>query len=207
MPTRKRAAPLDARPSMTPALERVIAGVIAVSPEFLGLDARRILVVALGAHGDAVASVRSLAKVSKRVVVAGEVRVVELGLRPRFFQAGDAPRRVATLIHELLHLDTAPARAKAGALLEEKRHTNRSHAAHETETRAIARRFLDVTAASGDDADATALLCLAHHGEVLLRQWLRRPVDGTEHTSFDDDDVFEGPLHISTPLSARGGWW
>lgn len=191
----------DPRPSLTPALERVVADVVDRSAELNGLDPRAILVVALGAHGDAVASVRSLHDVSKRVVVGGHARTVELGLRPRFFlDDADAPRRLATLVHELLHLDTSPAGVKRGALLEGRRHKNRSHAVHEKDARRIANNYLELT-------KEDALLCLAHDGEVMLRHWLRRPVETTSRAAFDDDDVFEGPLRIVTPPKLRGGWW
>ncbi len=52
-------APADNRPVLTPALERIIDVCVSTLPSLAGLRADDILVVALGAHGDAVASVRS----------------------------------------------------------------------------------------------------------------------------------------------------
>src|SRR5262245_49543802 len=124
-------ATLDSRPSLTPALESVIDDVIARVPAFHGITG--VLIVGLAAHGSAAASVRSLANVAKSVVVDGKKCRVELGLRPAFFLEGDAPRRLATLVHEILHLDPK----KPGALLEDNRHARRSHGAHEKEARAI----------------------------------------------------------------------
>ena len=54
--------------------------------------------------------------------------------------------------------------------------------------------------------DPLPLLCLAHHGEVLMRQWRHRPLDGVPRT-FTDRDVFEGPLLMRTPKGGRGSWW
>lgn len=186
----------DARPDLTPAVERLLEDITQRLAELEALRAAELLVVGLAAHGTVVASVRSLDTVSQSVRVEGQRRRIELGLRPGFFLAGDAPRRLVTLIHELLHLDPH----HSGRLLESKRHRVRSHAAHEAEARALARAYLT-------SADPVRLLCLAHDGEVLLRQWRIRPCDDTTRRRFTDRDVFHGPVRMHTPPSARGGWW
>jgi predicted metallopeptidase len=185
----------DPRPDLTPAIERVLLRLCAL-PALEGIDARRVVVVAHGAHGSAAASVRSLVGSMKRCTLDGDRRLVELCLRPPFFLDGDAPRRLATLAHELLHLD----RSRAGALLEENRHARRSHASLEKEARAIANELLE-----GDNP--LDVLCLAHDGEVLMRQWRVRPGDSTRARTFGDRDVFTGPVRMRTPARARGGWW
>lgn len=184
---------LDLRPSLTPALEALVAQLVKLD-DLAGLRAHDILIVALGAHGSAVASVRSLDGAT--VTIARKRRRVELGLRPAFFLDGDAPRRLATLVHELLHLDPN----KPGALLDERRHARRSHAKHEEHARALSKQWLEHN-------DPLPLLCLAHHGEVLLRTWRNRPVDDTARKTFTDRDVFEAPLIMNTPKGARGSWW
>ena len=187
---------VDPRPLLTPALEALLVDVVARVPELAGIACGDIVVVALGAHAHSAASVRALGDVAHSVHVDGKKRRVELGLRPPWFHGGDAPRRLATLVHELLHLDPhAP-----GRLLEANRHKNRSHAKLEKEARAIAVRYLDA-------GDPTLVLCLAHEGEVLMRQWRHRPFDTTAKTRFTDDDVFHGPVRMITPSGARGGWW
>lgn len=186
----------DPRPVLTTALEGVLSDLVGRVPEFAGIDAAQILVVALSAHGSAVASVRSLDGAARAVHVGGQRRRIELGLRPGFFLDGDAPRRATTLIHELLHLDPG----RPGALLEHRRHRVHSHRAHEAEARALSRRYLAA-------ADPLRVLCLAHEGEVLLRQWRRRPCDETARRRFTDADVFDGPVRMYTPAAARGGWW
>jgi hypothetical protein len=186
-------APRDPRPSLTPALDALIAQLVTLD-DLRGLRAHDILVVALGAHGTVAASVRSLDGAT--VTVARKRRRIELGLRPPFFLDGDAPRRLTTLLHELLHLDPR----KPGALLEERRHAQRAHAKHEEHARVLAKQWLD-------HHDPLPLLCLAHHGEVLMRTWRNRPVDDAARKTFTDRDVFEAPLLMHTPQGARGSWW
>lgn len=187
---------LDPRPRLTAALDRVLLDVCAAIPELSGLEPASILVVGLAAHGGAAASVRELGRVARGVSIEGHHRKIELGLRPPFFLEGDASRRLGTLVHELLHIDPAdPSR-----LLEDNRHDKKSHAALEKEARAMATRYLE-------RSDPAGLLCLAHHGEVLLRQWKHRPFETTRGRRFDDEDVFEGPIVMQTPAGMRGGWW
>jgi hypothetical protein len=185
----------DPRPDLTPALERVLHNLCALGP-LHGIDARHIVVVAHGAHGGAAASVRSLAGQMKRCTLAGDKKLWELCLRPPFFHEGDAPRRLATLAHELLHLDPK----RPGAILEENRHARRSHASLEREARALASVFLATP-------DALDVLCLAHEGEVLMRQWLVRPAESTKARTFTARDVLLGPVRMRTPPRSRGGWW
>jgi hypothetical protein len=195
-PTRPARVVIDPRPDWTPALERVLSGVVDHVPALSGLDTRDVVVVGLSAHGMGAASVRELRDVAARVVIDGRRRRIELGLRPPFLLDADAPRRLATLVHELLHLDPA----RPGRLLDDNRHATRSHASLEREARDHARRLLDVL-------DPALLLALAHDGEVLLRQWRHRPAETTKRRAFGDDDVFSGPVVVHTPVDRRGGWW
>jgi hypothetical protein len=185
----------DLRPLLTPALEAVLLQ-LGREPELVGIDTHRIVVVAGAAHGTAVASVRPLAGCARSCRVSGRVRAVELCLRPPFFLHGTPSRRLATLVHELLHLDPD----RPGVLREENRHARRSHVSLEREARTITKRVLT-------QADPAAWLCLAHHGEVLMRQWRHRPIDGTAQRRFTDADVFDAPVVMHTPPAARAGWW
>lgn len=187
---------LDPRPRLTPALERVLLELCSGIPELAGLEPASILVVGLAAHGTAAASVRELSRIARSVTIEGKRRTIELGLRPAFFLEGDASRRLGTLVHELLHVDPE----HPGCLLDDNRHTNKSHAALEKQARAVAARYLE-------RADPAGLLCLAHQGEALLRQWQRRPCETTRGARFGDDDVFAGPIVMHTPAGMRGGWW
>jgi hypothetical protein len=187
---------VDARPDLTPALEALVALMIASTPALAGLKAERILVVALGAHGPAVASIRPFAGAARSVKIDGHRRTIELGLRPAFFLDGDGPRRLATLCHELLHLDPA----RDGALLEENRHATRSQRSLDKQARTMAEHLIA-------SAPPLAALCLAHHGEVRLRAWRRRPCDTTPRAAFVDGDVFSSIVMMHTAADRRGGWW
>jgi hypothetical protein len=195
-PARAARVLVDPRPDWTPALERLLGAVVDNVPSLAGLDPGDVVVVGLSAHGTGAASVRELRDVAGRVIVDGRRRRIELGLRPPFLLDADAPRRLATLVHELLHLDPA----RPGRLLDDNRHARRSHASLEREARDHARRLLDVL-------DPALLLSLAHDGEVLLRQWRHRPAETTKRRAFGDDDVFVGPVVVRTPADRRGGWW
>lgn len=184
-------------PSLTPHLDALLAATVDAVDELRGLDPSSVVVVALAAHGTAAASVRSLEGAAKSVVVGGARRRIELGLRPPFFLDGDATRRLATLVHELLHLDPK----RAGRLLEEARHAVRPHAAHERRARAIAKELLL------QDAVVRLLAPLAHDGEATLRAWKHRPIEETARRAFTDRDVIEAPLVVRTPRRLRSVWW
>jgi hypothetical protein len=181
------------RPDLTPALEHLLAEMVAHAPALHRVDVGVVVVVAVSAHGMSAASVRELAPCARSVVVGGVKRSVELALRPPFFLGGDAPARLATLVHELLHLE-------GKGLREENKHDQKTHAALEKEARAIAKALIG-------KLEPRALLCLAHHGEVSLRAWKHRPTEITKRRAFDDDDVYAQPLDIVTPADRRGGWW
>jgi len=189
-------ARLDCRPDLTPALEALVGLVVKSTPALAGLKAEQIVVVALGAHGPAVASIRPFTGAARSVKIDGQRRTIELGLRPAFFLDGDGPRRLATLCHELLHLDPA----HDGALLEGNRHATRSPRSLDKQARAIAEHVIAT-------APPLAVLCLAHHGEVRLRAWRRRPCDTTARSAFTDADVFSSTVTMHTPADRRGGWW
>lgn len=189
------APPRDPRPVLVEPLERLLAVIIADTPELSGLDATGILLVAQGAHGRAAASVRSLVADAHRVEIGGHLRKAEVALRPPFFRDGDATARLTTLLHELLHLDPAA----PGALLDENRHEHRAHAEHEEQARAIAARWLE-------RADLELIAPLGHDGEVLMRTWKHRPVPGADQQSYGDVDVFLTPILIRTPAPRRTTW-
>jgi hypothetical protein len=189
-------APADPRPQLTRPLERLIADLISRCEPLQGLDPADVLVVAAGAHGRAAASVRSLDDVAERVHVEGARRRVELALRPPFFLEGEATARLTTIVHELLHLDPA----RAGRLLEARRHQRRAHAEHEAHAQNVAQGWLD-------DGDLALLAPLGHDGEVLLRTWRHRPVPDAKQRRYGDDDVFSTPVRLRTPKRVRTTWW
>ncbi|MFZ9886496.1 MAG: hypothetical protein ACO3JL_03245, partial [Myxococcota bacterium] len=105
-------------------------------------------------------------------------------------------RRVATLVHELLHLDPkAP-----GRLLEANRHRLRPHEEHDAEAQELTELWLR-------QAELPLLAPLGHEGEVLMRQWRVRPVPETATLRFSDKDLFLAPIVMHTPLPCRTVWW
>jgi hypothetical protein len=186
----------DPRPALDRPLSRLLAALCRDLEGLGALDPSQVLPVAVSAHGAAAASVRSLDDVAASVKVDGKRRRWELALRPPFFLAGDPTRRLATLVHELLHLDPT----RPGQLLADRRHRVRSHEDHEQQARALAREWLSV-------GELTLLSCLGHHGEVLMRQWKRRPVVSTAGQRFGGRDLFVGPVRLQTPARYRSVWW
>ena len=185
----------DPRPDLTTALEGILNVILERAFEDTVLNANDILVVGAGAHGYGVASIRPL-RGCGRVVVNGHRRLMELALRPRFFLEGDGTSRLATLIHELLHLDPD----RVGALRESYRHQHRTQDDVDAEAGEIAASVLL-------PEGLTPFLGLAHDGEVLLRHWRHRPIEETADRIFGDDDVFLAPIRMTTPDDRRGGWW
>lgn len=186
----------DFRPTLDAPLARLLADLTRKLPELAGIDAQAILPVAVSAHGTAAASVRSVSGCARSVRVSGHARHWELALRPPFFLHGDPTRRLATLVHELLHLDPK----RPGALLAHRRHKVRSHQEHEAQARELARSWLA-------EADVELLGPLGHHGEALMRQWRYRPTEDTKDRAFTGRDLFVGPVVMRTPRRSRSVWW
>lgn len=186
----------DPRPLLDGPLELLLQDLVRLTPTLSPLPVREILVVAASAHGSAAASIRSLDGCAADVVVDGYRRRWELALRPPFFLEGDATRRLGTLMHELLHLDTS----RPGQLLECARHENRSHAAHEELAVELANGWLK-------RGDLSLLAPLGHCGEVKIRQWKIRPIPATVERRFTDADLFYGTVQLMTPREHRTVWW
>lgn len=186
----------DPRPRIDTALDAIVAALIGAAPSLSPLNPSSIALVALSAYGTAAASVRSLEGTAKKIVLGGEVKTIEIGLRPAFFQEGDLVGRVVTLVHEMLHLDPE----SPGALRASYRHVERSQQAVDQEAEEVAKDVIG-------EIDPVVLAPLAHDGEVLMRAWMRRPVPATKEMRFDDKDVFRTPIRMRTPPEARSSWW
>ena len=166
------------------------------TPALDGIDSKTIVVVALSAFGTAAASVRALDGMAEKVVLGGQRKYIEIGLRPPFFREGDLVGRLETLMHELLHLDPNT----PGALRDDYRHDERTQAEVDAEARTLVDTLLQTI-------DPVLVAPLGHDGEVLMRHWARRPVGHTASRSFDDKDVYLAPVRMLTPKGARSTWW
>lgn len=186
----------DPRPLLGEKLQRLLDDLCTHVPALGGISGQDILVVAVSAHGRAAASIRSLRDVARGVSVGGRKCLVELALRPPFFLDADPARRVATLVHELLHLDPR----SPGDLLEAHRHRLRPHAEHDAEAQHLAEQWLQ-------QAELSLLAPLGHDGEVMMPQWRTRPVPETASLSFSERDLFLGPVVMQTPADHRTVWW
>ena len=97
-------------------------------------------------------------------------------------------RTGTTLLHELLHIS----KPFDGTLDPERRHSKVPPARFEALLRPLVKRYLQ-------EGDAALLGALAHHGEVLARQWLERPTGrGNGKQTYTEKDLFLGPVQMIT---------
>lgn len=183
-------------PPLHKALPLLLDKIVQESAELRGLRPESILTVFHGAHGGIAASVRELSEAADKVTVGGAQRHIEMVLRPPFFQDGDAPRRLTTLVHELLHIDPLSPMSLRDAY----RHENRPHAEHEEQAREIAVRLLATL-------PANILAPLAHHGMVEMKMWVQRPVRSSTRMTYEDRDLMNVVVPMNTPQPARSTWW
>ena len=176
-------------------------------PEFHHLRAEQILVVSGEARRASRATVRPMRFPGGRleqaarpgrgrqrrpkVTFRGHEILYVITLRPLFFRASTLEERVETILHELFHL---PVRFD-GTLDEARRHSvmGRSFGAA---LRPLVRRYLAACPAS-------LLTPFAINGEVLVRQWLERPVKSFAESEsvrqrFSEAQTFLGPVRMIT---------
>src|SRR6266478_5262769 len=157
MPTRRAA-----RPNATLLCRRLAADMARKLSELSHIQPARILFVAGEARRGSRATIKPLA--GTRVLLNGKRARYCITLRPKFFRASTPEQRVATLLHELLHISPR----FDGRLDPERRHSHLGQERFEGLLRPLLKRHL----AGGD---ATLIGGQAHHGEVIPRQWLERP--------------------------------
>ena len=174
------------RPNATLLCRRVVEDMIRRLPELAHVRASRILFVAGEARRGSRATIRPLGE--GRVVLRGRKALYCVTLRPKFFRSSAPEQRVATLLHELLHI----ARPFDGTLDPDRRHSKVPAARFEALLRPLVKRYLA-------EGDAALLGALAHDGEVLARQWLERPTarrNGKQ--TYTEKDLFLGPIQMIT---------
>lgn len=182
---RARRAP---RPNATLLCRRVAADMARRLPELSHVRAGRILFVAGEARRGSRATVRALVGKGKpKVLLRGQRALYAITLRPRFFRSSTPEQRVATLLHELLHLSTS----FDGTLRDDLRHKHLPAGRFEELLGPLLRRYLA-------EGDATLLAALAHDGEVLARQWLERPTARGGRRRYTERQLFLGPVQMIT---------
>jgi predicted metallopeptidase len=177
------------RPNATLLCRRVVADMVRTLPELSHIRASRILFVAGEARRGSRATIRPMGgKGRPRVSLKGRRALYCITLRPKFFRASTPEQRVATLLHELLHVSPK----FDGTLDPERRHSRMREGRFEALLRPLLRRYLT-------DGDASLLGGLGHHGEVLARQWLERPTPRTSARQiYTEKHLFFGPVMMVT---------
>jgi predicted metallopeptidase len=166
----------------------VAANLARTLPEMSHLKASRILFVAGEARRASRATVKPLGgKGGHRVVLQGRRVLYLVTLRPKFFRSSTPEQRVATLLHELLHINPR----FDGTLAAERRHDRLPGEAFDELLDPLLRRYL----AAGDPA---LLAALGYDGEVLARQWLERPTGPAGRRKYTEADLFLGPVVMVT---------
>ena len=182
---RARRAP---RLNATLLCRRVVEDIAKKLPEMAHVRASRILFVAGEARRGSRATVRPLGATGTPAVKLRNKRALyAVTLRPKFFRASTPEQRVETLLHELFHISPA----FDGTLAEERRHSLLPARRFEAFLKPLLRRYLA-------KADATLLAGLAHHGEVVARQWLERPTGKGGRRVYTEKQLFVGPLTMLT---------
>ena len=174
------------RPNVTLLCRRIVADMAKRLPEFSHVRPARILFVAGEARRGSRATIRPLAKA--KIALKGRRAMYCVTLRPRFFRASTPEQRVATLLHELLHISPA----FDGRLDPARRHAELPKGKFEALLRPLVRRYL----AAGD---AALLGGMAYHGEALARQWLERPTTRRSgRQTYTEKHLFVGPVQMLT---------
>lgn len=177
------------RPNATLLCRRVVADMVRTLPELSHIRASRILFVAGEARRGSRATIRPMGgKGRPRVSLKGRRALYCITLRPKFFRASTPEQRVATLLHELLHISPH----FDGTLDAERRHSRMGDGKFEALLRPLLRRYLT-------DGDASLLGGLGHHGEVVARQWLERPTPRSNaRQNYTEKHLFLGPVMMVT---------
>ncbi len=177
------------RPNATLQCRRIVADMVRTLPELSHIKAWRILFVAGEARRGSRATIRPLGgKGRARVSLKGRRALYCVTLRPKFFRASTPEQRVATLLHELLHVSPRC----DGTLDPERRHSRLGQGRFDALLKPLLRRYLA-------DGDASLIGALAHDGEVLARQWLERPTPRSSPADiYTERHLFLGPVLMVT---------
>ena len=177
------------RPNATLLCRRVVADMVRALPELSHIRPSRILFIAGEARRGSRATIRPLGGSGRaRVTIKGRRALYCVTLRPKFFRASTPEQRVATLLHEVLHIGPR----FDGGLDPERRHSRLGQDRFEALLRPLLKRYL----ARGDPS---LIGGLGLHGEVLARQWLERPTGRSSASqTYTEKHLFLGPLMMVT---------
>lgn len=163
-------------------------------PELSHVRPARILFVAGEARRGSRATIRPLGTGGATIALKGRRALYCITLRPKFFRSSTPEQRVATLLHEILHVSPAC----DGTLDPARRHAALPKGRFDSLLRPLVRKYLGA-------GDAGLLSGLAYNGEVLARQWLERPTPRTSpDETYTEKHLFLGPVEMITrrPLNS-----
>ena len=176
------------RPNATLLCRRVVMDMARKLPELGHVRPARILFVAGEARRGSRATIRPLGKGHAKVLLKGKRALYCITLRPKFFRASSPEERVATLLHELLHVSAE----FDGKLHAGRRHSALPKAKFESLLAPLVKRYLAT-------ADPALLSGLAQDGDVLARQWLERPTGRASRSqTYTEKQLFVGPVEMIT---------
>ena len=177
------------RPNATLLCRRVVADMVRTLPELSHIRASRILFVAGEARRGSRATIRPLGEKGRaHVSLKGRRALYCITLRPKFFRASTPEQRVSTLLHELLHISPR----FDGTLDPDRRHSRLGGGRFDALLRPLLRRYMA-------GSDVSLLGGLAHHGEVVARQWLERPTArSSARQTYSEKHLFLGPVMMVT---------
>lgn len=177
------------RPNATLLCRRLVADMACTLPELTHIDAKRILFVAGEARRASHATVKALGKKGRpEVRLFGRRILYCITLRPKFFRASTPEQRVATLLHELLHISPR----FDGSLDEGRRHETIADSGFAGLLAPLEQRYREA-------GDPQLLAGLRQDGVVLVRQWLERPTGKGGRARYTEKQLFVGPVRMLTP--------
>jgi len=195
------------RPNLSRAVRLLIRDIARREPSMRHVMAERILVVAGEARRTSHASIRPLRfagtggvrsadgrRRRPRVRFRGRDILYVITLRPPFFRTLAPEKRVGTVLHELFHIGAR----FDGTLDPKRRHAAVADREFERALAPIVRRYLA-------RCPGRVLRSLAVNGEVLVRQWLEKPVvswrvgsHGRVRRVCGEEQTFLGPVRMIT---------
>lgn len=192
------------RSDLAHAIRALFDFLVRTQEELRHVEPKRILVVAGEARRASHATVTPLAfegrkrrqgrRLKPLVKVNGRRMLYLITLRPLFFRASTPRERVATLLHELLHVSEA----FDGTLETKRRH---GHPGGQ-----FSKLFKPLEKRCWKALPATLVEPFAHDGEVLVPQWLERPSTwlpvgvGSQRDRYGDEHLFDGVVRMKTRL-------
>ena len=187
MPSKVRARRIP-RPNATLLCRRVVADMVGKLPELSHVRPARILFVAGEARRGSRATIRPLGNGGVTLAIKGRTALYCVTLRPKFFRASTPEQRIATLLHELLHISPQ----FDGKLDQARRHSALPKGRFDALLKPLVRKSLGA-------GDAGLLSGLGYDGEVVARQWLERPTLRTSaKETYTEKHLFLGPVQMIT---------